>query len=490
MAREPIETGWVGELLRELRPLRKRRREVRVRDEDRVARGGEHSLPDRGALPLISGVDEKRQRHPGGLGRPPCGVSCPVGRAVVDQDDLPVEAARPARAPGRDVAHAPFDAVDLVVGRNDERGCQAHTRNFWAIGYRLPSPKDLAVIFGPGAAWRRLYSLPSIRRAMSRASSQGRLRAARGSGGRQRLVDEGLDQGVEHGVLGQRVRVLLVRLQLRRRRLRERGLRDHRPVAVDVPRESVDEHLRDVRDEGVTAGHVAVEGAVPDGQLRLVAGREHEVAEGVREGHQDGAADAGLDVLLGGLPPFAELAAERLAVGLEDLADRDDPARDAEIPGELLGVRDAPGRGVGPGHGDARDAPGAEGLDRERGRDRGVDPAREAEHGARKSALAGVVLESQDERAAHLGDRREVAVDRVRARPASRSTTGLPRTPRRGRRAGRARRRRRIARRRRGCRCRRRGCSPGAARPCAGRRRSSCAGGAVSCRACTVRPRC
>ena len=63
-------------------------------------------------------------------------------------------------------------------------------------------------------------------------------------------------------------------------------------------------------------------------------------------------------------------------------------------------------RGVRAGHGDAEDALGAERLGRERRRDGRVDAAREAEDGAREAALARVVGEREDERAAQARDRR------------------------------------------------------------------------------------
>ncbi len=62
---------------------------------------------------------------------------------------------------------------------------------------------------------------------------------------------------------------------------------------------AVDERLRHVLDDREAAGEVAVEGGVADRHLRLVAGGEHEPAELVGERHQQVAADARLQVLLG-----------------------------------------------------------------------------------------------------------------------------------------------------------------------------------------------
>src|SRR5438067_767911 len=64
--------------------------------------------------------------------------------------------------------------------------------------------------------------------------------------------------------------------------------------------ERVDEHLRDVFDDGECARHVgAVQRGVTRGHLALVAGGENEPAELVAESHENGAADAGLEVLAG-----------------------------------------------------------------------------------------------------------------------------------------------------------------------------------------------
>src|SRR5438552_933620 len=79
------------------------------------------------------------------------------------------------------------------------------------------------------------------------------------------------------------------------------AVRDRRGVALPVapPRELVDERLRYVLDRGEAAGHVAVQRGVADGELALVAGREHERAELVGHRHEQVAADARLEVLLG-----------------------------------------------------------------------------------------------------------------------------------------------------------------------------------------------
>ena len=72
-----------------------------------------------------------------------------------------------------------------------------------------------------------------------------------------------------------------------------------RAERVAVLAEPVDQGLGNVLEHGEAARHVAVERGVADRRLALVAGGEHQPAELVGERHQQVAADAGLDVLLG-----------------------------------------------------------------------------------------------------------------------------------------------------------------------------------------------
>ena len=70
-------------------------------------------------------------------------------------------------------------------------------------------------------------------------------------------------------------------------------------LLVPPPAQLVHERLRHVLDRREAARHVAVQRGIADRQFALVAGGEHERAEFVRHGHQEIAADAGLEVLLG-----------------------------------------------------------------------------------------------------------------------------------------------------------------------------------------------
>ena len=142
-------------------------------------------------------------------------------------------------------------------------------------------------------------------------------------------------------------------------------------VAVGVAGEGVDAGLEDVADDGEGADHVAVEGAVAGGHLGLVAGGEDERAELVGEGHEERAADAGLEVLFGQAEGSAgEEGLEGALVGGEDVVDGDEFEADAEVGGEGAGVVDGAGGGELAGHADAEDVFRRRGL-RRRWRRRG-----------------------------------------------------------------------------------------------------------------------
>ena len=163
--------------------------------------------------------------------------------------------------------------------------------------------------------------------------------AATISADRAVLLDVGLEDRVEHLVGRQRVLVRLVGPELGRGRARERALGDRGRTPVAVPREPVDHGLVDVLQHREAARRVAVERAVAHRGLALVAGREHEPAELVRQRHQVVAADARLQVLLGDVARAArEGRRQRAAVGLEHVHDRDRVEAQAERAAQRLGV--------------------------------------------------------------------------------------------------------------------------------------------------------
>ena len=91
-------------------------------------------------------------------------------------------------------------------------------------------------------------------------------------------------------------------------------------VDVAPARQPEDRGLEQVLDHGEAAGHVAVQRAVAGGHLALVAGGQHDAAELVGQRHQQHAADARLDVLLGrvlgqALELLRQRGLERLELG-------------------------------------------------------------------------------------------------------------------------------------------------------------------------------
>src|SRR5512139_657891 len=117
------------------------------------------------------------------------------------------------------------------------------------------------------------------------------------------LLHVQLEDRVEDFVFRQGVGIFLARRKFRRRRLREHPFRDHVPAAafVEPPRHAEHHRLENVLDDREPAGHVPVEGGVPYAHLALVPRGEDDLAELVRQRHQDRATDPRLQVLLRGV---------------------------------------------------------------------------------------------------------------------------------------------------------------------------------------------
>ena len=168
---------------------------------------------------------------------------------------------------------------------------------------------------------------------------------------------------------------------------------------VAPAREPPDEHLAAVLDRRVAAGHVAVERRVADRHLALVAGRQHHAMRLVRDRHQQHAAAARLDVLLGrvGLAVrelFRERGRRSPGTCPRSGSRVTHPER-VRHRGRVLGGH---GRRVPRGHHHGVDARAAQRIAGEREHERGIDAARKAEHHAREAVLAHVVADAEDER--------------------------------------------------------------------------------------------
>ena len=232
----------------------------------------------------------------------------------------------------------------------------------------------------------------------------------------------------------------------------EAGIRS-RPArsVVDVARQLVDDRLRAVLDDGEAAGEVAVERRVADRHLRLVAGRQHEPAELVRQRHHEVAADARLEVLLGDVRRRCRRRRPR-ARRRRPASPARSAARTARRRGCRASVRASScvsAEEYGEGITTAATPSGPSASAAMQSDERGVDPAREAEHDASEAVLAHVVAQAGDERGVDLGGRVEQRRDRAadvvrvaraappppRAAPAARASAP-PRAPRAPARAG------------------------------------------------------
>ena len=175
-------------------------------------------------------------------------------------------------------------------------------------------------------------------------------------------------------------------------------------VAVDVARQIVDHRLGHVADHRQAAAHVAVERAVADGELALVAGGEQQVVVLVGERHQDGAADAGLDVLLGDVG-LASREAAGVSASRYALEDRRRSGRRGTAMPRFRASASASATEWSDEYRVGIATPvtfPAQGRGGEGRGERRVDAAGEAEHDGREAALAHVVAQAEDERAVDL----------------------------------------------------------------------------------------
>jgi hypothetical protein len=173
---------------------------------------------------------------------------------------------------------------------------------------------------------------------------------------------------------------------------------------VDDAAEAIDERLGDVADDGEAADHVTVEGAVADGDFAFIAGREDESVPLVGQGHQSEAAEAGLDVLLGGIGGRAgEQRGETGGNGAAGFGNGGGFAADTEVICEGVGVFEGVIGGVGAGHGDAGDVLGADGIGGDAGDEGGIDAAAEADEGLAETAFAHVVTGAEHKGIVHGG---------------------------------------------------------------------------------------
>ena len=222
---------------------------------------------------------------------------------------------------------------------------------------------------------------------------------------RHLVLDEAFEDVVEDRIGRQRILVGLVGPQFRRWCLVDDVLRDDhagrpqragRRVRIAPARQRIDLHLVEVLDRVEPAIHVAVERRIADAHLALVAGRDDHRAELVGDRHQDRAARAALQVLLG--DPFirpVEHVGERAQEAVDRCMDGHDVIAAAEKPRAFLGVLEGILRGVGIRQHDAAQTLLAQRIDGQRRADCRVDPAGQAENHRLEAVLVDVVAQPQ-----------------------------------------------------------------------------------------------
>ena len=182
------------------------------------------------------------------------------------------------------------------------------------------------------------------------------------------IFDEGLEDGIEDGVRGERIVIALEGFEFCAGGFGDGVFGDDFLVAIDVVGELIDGGFWDIAEDGEAAAHIAVESAVADGEFAFIARGEEEMAEFIGEGHEGEATDAGLEIFFGGV--FWEALEEGLELGFEGIEaglDGDGFAADLEIFGEEQGIGDAAWGAKLGGHGDAEDILVAEGVGEDAG---------------------------------------------------------------------------------------------------------------------------
>ena len=217
------------------------------------------------------------------------------------------------------------------------------------------------------------------------------------------LLDETDEDRVERRVVGQRVRIELAGPQLRRGRLVDGRGRDADPVPVAVTCQRVDLALEHILEWCEPARHVAVEGRISHGVLRLVPGGQHDRSAFVRQRHQEQTPQPRLEVLVGdataphSIEPGHDESLERRGGRCEGRPDGQGLASDPEESREVQRIVDGVCGRVRRGHRDPEHRIRAERIDRERSGDGGVDTTGESDDRLTEPVAAAVVAGREHE---------------------------------------------------------------------------------------------
>src|SRR5579862_658783 len=168
--------------------------------------------------------------------------------------------------------------------------------------------------------------------------------------------------------------------------------------------EAVHQRFRNIRNDGKTANHVSVEGAVAYAQFTFVSGAENDCTKLIGKRHEHGPPGSGLNVLFG----FIFLVTgkhilQSLSIALENFGNWQDFEADAEILGEASSVVDGTRGRVRAGHADPNHVFATHSV---RGNDRGkggIDSTAQSHDDSLKSAFLDIISRSQNEGGIDVG---------------------------------------------------------------------------------------
>ena len=232
---------------------------------------------------------------------------------------------------------------------------------------------------------------------------------------RQLLLDQAVEDRVEHFIRRQAIVVALVGAQFGAGRLADHPLRHHRAGGTKAfaqrrnmfvaPTAQV-EHRRliGVLQHRIAARHIAIDGGIADRHLALVAGGQQHVAELVAERHQRHAPDARLDILFGQVAlPLGKYIAQHRVERADRRFDGDAVITHAQQPRAGDGIVQALLAGEARGHHHAPYPVRPQRIDRDGGGQRAIDPARQAQHDAGKTVAVHIVAQAQHHRIIDVG---------------------------------------------------------------------------------------
>ncbi len=299
------------------------------------------------------------------------------------------------------------------------------SRQRFVIGSRRSRPKFFAEIFGPGGYCRRLYSARSTSR-ITRSTSGRVVTGGQQLGRAQVLLDVVVEDRVEHLVVGQRVAVQLAWPQLGARRLGDGVLRDRRVFA----RRSA-WRLRHLASSQTSVLGTSLIGREAAGRVAVRAWSSRSPARSccpVVSTRWPSALDSAIRIMprtrawrfSSASPVQMQLVVE----GGDHRRDRHGPGCTPWALGQVFGVGERVRRGVVARHQHDVHLLGPDRVGRDRGGQRGVDPAGQGEDDRGEPVLPDVVAHAEHERCVDLGEVVEPRPECPDIRPPRRSRRG------------------------------------------------------------------